>query len=94
MGALNRKHRKDSALLQELLSAVRKNCISCAGGTREETQFCSVLECPLWEWRFGRSPAEVEPSLLDKRNFEEDAKYGVNRSVSELAMEYKQCGLS
>ena len=33
--------------------AIRDHCLICAGGSAKEVTLCCVIDCPLWEWRFG-----------------------------------------
>lgn len=33
--------------------AVRENCLYCSGGTAKEVTLCHMVDCPLWEYRFG-----------------------------------------
>ena len=36
--------------------AIREFCISCMGGSRAEVARCTSVACPLWPFRFGKSP--------------------------------------
>lgn len=38
---------------QELLSAIRANCIMCSGGSRKEANNCTIKYCPLYPYRLG-----------------------------------------
>ena len=39
-----------------ILSAIRENCIDCAGGSPAEVRRCDLKKCPLWPYRMGRNP--------------------------------------
>lgn len=41
------------------LKMIRKHCIDCSGGNKQEVKLCPVETCPLWEFRFGYSPYRV-----------------------------------
>ena len=38
------------------LKAIRMKCIDCCGGVGSEVKDCHIVKCPLWPYRFGRSP--------------------------------------
>jgi len=38
------------------LRAIRKNCIDCSGGSKQEVRGCKITDCPLYLYRFGRNP--------------------------------------
>ena len=33
--------------------AIAKYCKECSGDSAKEVTFCSILDCPLWEYRCG-----------------------------------------
>ena len=33
--------------------AIAKYCKECSGGSAKEVTLCSILDCPLWEYRCG-----------------------------------------
>lgn len=39
-----------------ILSAIRENCIGCAGGSPAEVRRCHLTKCPLWPYRMGTNP--------------------------------------
>lgn len=89
-GSLKAKYKNDSMTLRKLLGLVQQNCLDCAGGTREEAKFCSVLDCPLWEWRLGVPPTEVNKALIDKKNFVEGAMFGFDKEASESEKAFRE----
>ena len=38
------------------LRAIRKNCLSCSGGSPGEVRNCIIDTCPLHPYRFGKNP--------------------------------------
>ena len=43
----------------QLLQAIRRNCLKCLGNSRIEVENCSMSDCELRPFRFGKDP---EPS--------------------------------
>jgi hypothetical protein len=49
--------------------SIKAKCLDCSGDVLRNVTLCSVVECPLWLYRFGKRPATVRartPLLLDK----------------------------
>lgn len=45
---------------------IRKFCLECVGGSPSLVRHCTGFSCPLWAWRFGKSPQFVKDGdLLD-----------------------------
>ena len=38
------------------LKAIRQNCIECCGGSKHEVKLCTIITCPLYDFRFGKNP--------------------------------------
>jgi hypothetical protein len=38
-------------------AAIKDYCLECSGGTTSEVTLCSLVDCPLWGYRFGNTPA-------------------------------------
>ncbi len=38
------------------LSAIRRKCLECSGGSSNEVSLCQVEDCSLYSRRFGRNP--------------------------------------
>ena len=36
------------------LKAIRKQCVQCMGGSFKMVEECPSIDCPLWEFRFGK----------------------------------------
>ena len=35
--------------------AIRLKCLDCSGNTPKEVTLCHIVDCPLWQYRFGCS---------------------------------------
>jgi len=42
------------------LKSIRLHCLSCVCGSASEVRKCEIKSCPLWHYRFGRSPREED----------------------------------
>lgn len=38
------------------IKAIRIRCLDCAGGQPSEVRYCSVTDCSLYQYRFGKNP--------------------------------------
>ena len=41
------------------LKSIRKKCLDCTAGSRKEIRLCSVVQCALYPYRFGKRPTEA-----------------------------------
>jgi hypothetical protein len=39
-----------------LLQAMRRRCVDCCGGKKDEVRRCTAVACPLWPYRMGTDP--------------------------------------
>jgi hypothetical protein len=54
--------------MTSMAKAIRLKCVDCGGGSAREVTRCSVTDCSLWQFRFGKRPKTVrarQPRLLD-----------------------------
>ena len=58
---------------RELLSAIRRKCMDCSGGMRNEVKGCKIRDCPLHPYRANALRDEEQISLMDALNLEETA---------------------
>lgn len=58
---------------RELLSAIRRKCMDCSGGMRNEVKGCKIRDCPLHPYRTNALRDEEQISLMDALNLEETA---------------------
>jgi len=59
------------------LEAIRRNCLVCAGGSRNEVKFCPHKACFLWQFRFGLEPTKADKKahiLADQKRVDEKKK--------------------
>lgn len=47
--------------------AIRAKCIDCSGGSTEEVKKCTVKDCPLYAFRFGKNPYRTPRILTDEQ---------------------------
>ncbi|MFC2165617.1 hypothetical protein ACFLT2_11555 [Acidobacteriota bacterium] len=73
------------------LKQIRRQCMNCCGDSRKFVRFCSDTECPLWHFRFGKSPktfinenGETHKELFNKENFKHDGKYSPERVFEHI----------
>jgi len=38
------------------LTAIKKKCLECSGGDKQEVQHCELVHCPLYPFRLGIDP--------------------------------------
>lgn len=41
---------------QSPLKQIRLYCLQCVCGSSDEVKRCSIKDCPLWSFRFGKNP--------------------------------------
>jgi hypothetical protein len=44
----------------KLWSAIRKQCLSCMGGSSREVEVCTAPKCSLYPYRFGKTPSAIQ----------------------------------
>ena len=57
--------------------AIRAKCLDCGGGSPKEVTLCQIVDCPLWQFRFGYSNKDKRYKKrmgAAKRNYAEDCK--------------------
>lgn len=47
--------------------AIRAKCIDCSSGSSEEVKNCTVHDCPLYAFRFGKNPYRTPRILTDEQ---------------------------
>ena len=55
--------------------AIRLFCFDCAGESTKEVTLCPAIDCQLWPFRFGNSPASAtykSRMMTAKANYSED----------------------
>jgi len=64
------KEVRDLALLTPIKS-IRAKCLDCSGGSRKEVAECSIVDCPLHAYRFGKRPAKSQAKGIERRSKDE-----------------------
>lgn len=41
------------------MKAIRAKCLDCTCGESKEVDLCPAEDCPLWDYRFGKTPKNV-----------------------------------
>ena len=41
------------------IKAMRKKCLDCTAGSLKEVRLCTVVECALYPYRFGKRPTQA-----------------------------------
>ena len=41
------------------IKAMRKKCIDCTAGSYKEIRLCTIVECAIYPYRFGRRPSDA-----------------------------------
>lgn len=42
------------------IKAIRKKCLDCSCGSVSEVKLCPVKECPIYPYRMGKRPKNIE----------------------------------
>lgn len=53
----------ESNAIKTPLKAMRAKCLDCCCGSAQEVSLCPIPNCPLYPYRFGKSPA-IQPRKL------------------------------
>lgn len=49
-------------LYETPIKAIRMKCLDCCSGQNKEIRLCTVINCPIYPYRFGRRP---DKSVID-----------------------------
>tara|TARA_Y100000591_G_scaffold320478_1_gene333955 strand:- start:6796 stop:7020 length:225 start_codon:yes stop_codon:yes gene_type:complete len=41
------------------IKSIREKCLDCTNGSRKEIRLCTVVQCALYPYRFGKRPAQA-----------------------------------
>ena len=63
---------------QNPLKQIRLYCLQCVCGSSEEVKRCSIKDCPLWSFRFGKNPFRT------KREYTEEQKEAMRSRLAEV----------
>lgn len=57
---LKRKSRASRLGIEKPLRTIRMKCLDCCCGQQSEVKACTIRDCALWPYRFGRFPRPEE----------------------------------
>ena len=46
--------------LKTPIKSIRMKCLDCSGGSTKEVRLCPVENCPLYPYRMGKRPTQVD----------------------------------
>lgn len=46
-------------IIRTQMKAIRAKCLDCTCGEPKEVDLCPVEDCPLWDYRMGKTPKNV-----------------------------------
>ena len=46
-------------LVKTPIKAIREKCLDCTAGSRKEIRLCTVVQCALYPYRFGKRPTQA-----------------------------------
>tara|TARA_B110000444_G_scaffold29206_1_gene24281 strand:+ start:4227 stop:4451 length:225 start_codon:yes stop_codon:yes gene_type:complete len=41
------------------IKSIREKCLDCTNGSRKEIRLCTVIQCALYPYRFGKRPSQA-----------------------------------
>ena len=55
------------------IKSIREKCLDCTNGSRKEIRLCTVVQCALYPYRFGKRPTQAIVDTI-KDNYEKNPK--------------------
>jgi len=46
-------------LIKTPIKSIREKCLDCTAGSRKEIRLCTVVQCALYPYRFGKRPTQA-----------------------------------
>jgi len=53
------------------IKSIREKCLDCTNGSRKEIRLCTVVQCALYPYRFGKRPTQAIVDTI-KKYYEEN----------------------
>ena len=53
------------------IKSIREKCLDCTAGSRKEIRLCTVIQCALYPYRFGKRPTQAIVDTI-KEYYEEN----------------------
>ena len=47
------------------IKSIRAKCLDCTNGSHKEIRLCTVIDCPLYPYRFGKRPTSSIISTIN-----------------------------
>ena len=47
------------------IKSIREKCLDCTNGSRKEIRLCTVVQCALYPYRFGKRPTQAIVDTLN-----------------------------
>ena len=60
-------------LVNTPIKSIREKCLDCTAGSRKEIRLCTVVQCALYPYRFGKRPSKAIVDTI-KENYEENSE--------------------
>ena len=60
-------------LVKTPMKSIREKCLDCTNGSRKEIRLCTVVQCALYPYRFGKRPSKAIVDTIKEyyeKNFE------------------------
>ena len=52
--------------LKTPIKAIRELCLDCCGGSYKEVKYCVIQNCPVYPYRMGKRPTQVDVDTHEK----------------------------
>ena len=52
------------------IKSIREKCLDCTAGSRKEIRLCTVVQCALYPYRFGKRPTQAIVDTIKQFNKE------------------------
>ena len=65
---------------KDVLNAVRAKCLDCCMGQANEVKLCTIADCSLYPFRFGKDP------FVEKREMSEKQRLAIAENAKKLAL--------
>jgi hypothetical protein len=49
------------------LKAIRAKCLECSNGSSNEVKMCNIVDCELYDFRFGKNPFRKKRVLSEEQ---------------------------
>ncbi|SVB84496.1 uncharacterized protein METZ01_LOCUS237350 [marine metagenome] len=53
-------------LIKTPIQSIREKCLDCTAGSRKEIRLCTVVQCALYPYRFGRRPSKTVVDTIEE----------------------------